>query len=540
MTSPLGEVANPDVVRALAEIVECREPYEAAREYDSINLLAQFDTTREGATLRQAGIEYDPNFCAPVINSVSDGLVIESITAVPMGTNPDDPELDVDSEAGTALVNAIWHANKLDQFWPDWERNSLRDGDGYIMVWPKLDIGPIGQPRGEGFTPEEICITYVDPTMGRIFYDPADPRVALFFGQLWNVPSRGDRNRIVWRLNLVYGDRIERYITEPMSPNGKLDPNKFKPFEESPDEDGQEYDSAELDDDGGPTWPEPNPYGFPVFHARTKTPYGEPVHANAFGPQDAISELIHELMTTVKFQGWPQTYALQEADNLGNQMIREDPLAESYRDVDDYDDDRVSLTTLPDGAEISNEQGTGIESTPGGMMLFKKFKEVGQFVAADPNVFLDPWREMAKAVADTTATPPWAFRAIGAEIPSGVALKIASQPQTRKRERCALLFGAMLRDALAFGAELCGVPDLLVTVKWAPFEVVDEKERWELVELRTRAGVPFEHALMMAGIPERQALEWAAERKTRQAEEFARQAELASKAPPGGPPGDDE
>lgn len=165
-------------------------------------------------------------------------------------------------------------------------------------------------------------------------------------------------------------------------------------------------------------------------------------------------------------------------------------------------------------------------------MVLKGFKTVGQLQAADPTTFLEPWREFAKAASDTTDTPPWTFRAVGAEIPSGVALKIASAPQTARRARCALLFGNQLGDMLAFAAELCGAGELEVTVKWAPFEIVDETERWTLVKLRTDAGVPLKEALIMAGIPATEAEKWANEKTKADEQAFQRQQQLAAKQPP--------
>lgn len=513
----LDEVALADIRMAIDGITERCEQYEKARDYDSVDIWDQRNgDSRLSRILDQASVEYDVNYCAPIIDAMNNGLTIESITArsdIELGAEDVEPD-----RQATALVNAIWRAQLLAQFWPGWQRNALRDGDGYLMCWPVADVAdPLAL-----LTPEELNVTYVDPMMGRLFYDEEDPRVKKYYAQLWSLPVEGEeKGRIVWRLNIMYPDVIYRYETKPMSKTTKLRAEMFLPYEDDgPGDNGENQDDSVL----------VNPFGvIPVWHLRTDVLYGRPVHENAYGAQDGIADTVERMMTTLAFQAWPQLWALQEAEKLAQTLIREDPLRESYRSgLDDFGDD-LDVGRISESPEISNETGTDLEASPGGIMLLKGFKQVGQFEAADTAVFLEPWREFAKTAADTTGTPPWTFRAVGAEIPSGVALKIASQPQTARRARFAGLFGAALSDLLKFATERCGMPDLEVVIKWAPFEIVDEIERWTLVKLRRDAGVPLKHALMMAGIGEAEAAEWAEEADKRSQVEFERQQQLVAK-----------
>jgi hypothetical protein len=519
-----------DIRAALDGIAEHAEQYETAREYDSTNLWEADENSREGRLLRQAGAEFDPNYCGPVINNIADGMIIDGIMATRDPEAMDDDELPEEDDEATALVNNIWDAQKLGQFYPSWQRNGLRDGDAYLMLWFTADAEvtfELGDAStGASLSPEQLNITYMDPTVSRLFYDRENPRVKSFFAWCWEkaAPGDSDGRRVVWRLNLMYADRIERFETPPRSKDKAPRAEDFQLY--VPDG-GDDDDPDEADG-----WKIPNPFGqVTAFHLRTDVEYGKPVHLNAYGPQDNIGETIERMMTTMAFQSWPQTYALQEAENMAQQSIREDPLDEDYNDgLGDFDDD-TDRDRARDGSDISNETGTDLEATPGGMMVLKGFKTVSQLETADPAVFLEPWREFAKAVADTTGTPPWAFRAVGGEIPSGIALKIALQPQTARRSRSALLFGAEVADLLAASAAACGMPDVTVTIQWAPFEPIDETERWTLVKLRTDAGVPLEQALIMAGIPARQAREWAEQKKLDAEEEFQRQQTLAAKQP---------
>lgn len=534
----LTDETMADIRAAIDGIAERREQYDTAREYDSVNLWEAEQDSRQGRLLRQAGVEYDVNYSAPVINAVANGMVIESITARPdveLGSD----QSERDDDRATALVNAIWRAQKLAQFWPTWQRNGLRDGDGYLMCWPVEDAADMGafglndvlRRIRMAFMPDELNITYVDPTMGRLFYDEENPRIKKYYAQMWSVPV--ERDKVTWRLNLMYPDRIERYHTKPMGRTIEVKAENFMPYVD-------DLTDSESDEESEPGVI-PNPFGvITVWHLRTETMYGRPVHENAYGPQDGIADTIERMMTTMAFRAWPQAWAIQEAEKLAQTLIREDPLAEDYHSgLDDFGDD-LDRNTATSSVDASNEVGTDLEATPGGFMVLKGFKSVGQLDAADPTVFLEPWREFAKTAADTTDTPPWTFRATGAEIPSGVALKIASAPQTAKRARCAGLFGAELADLLAFAAELCGMPGLEVVIKWAPFEVVDETERWTLVKLRRDAGVPLKAALMMAGITEAEAEQWANEADRRADAEFERQQKLISKTPADEDPSVDE
>lgn len=532
-TAQLDEDQLADIRGALAGIAERCEQYEQAREYDSTNLWESEEDSREGRLLRQAGVEYDPNYCGPVINAIADGMTIDGIMATrdpdAIEDDPDDPDADplpMEDQQATALVNLIWDEQKLGQFYPSWQRKSLRDGDGYLMLWlvPDADISKVVRP-------EELNVTYMDPMRSRLFYDPENPRVKKYFAWMLSVPAdEGDtptgdsHKRVVWRVNLMYPDRIERYATAPMSPSKEPRAEDFAPYGGDPEDDEQP--------EQGP-WTIVNPFEtVTVFHLRTDVEYGQPVHCNAYGMQDMIGETIERMMTTMAFQAWPQTYALQEAENMAQQSVREDPLDDEYPDPDDFDD--LDRNTLPKRSDMSNETGTDLEATPGGMLVLKGFKTVSQLQAADPSTFLEPWREGAKAVADTTGTPPWAFQAIGGEIPSGIALRIAMQPQTSRRHKCADLFGAELTALLELAAMACGT-ELTVTVQWAPFEPVDEMERWTLVDLRVKAGVPLEEALIMAGVPARKARAWARQKEIDKQAEFERQQAL--KAPPE-PPAD--
>lgn len=549
--------ATADMIEALRTIVETRPAYDHAKEYDDINLWEINALSREGRTLRQSDIEFDPNLCGVVIDSVANKLKISGVTA----TSGAEGDKQATQDATALLNDVVWGPNKLKNYYRVWDRNTCRDGDGYIVVWPQelADDDTEGTPvtpdlnpavdyttesvptPAQSATATKVNITYADPRRARMFYDPENPRRKRFFAQLWEITLRGEKKPRL-RLNLYYPDRIEKYISKA-GLKREPGPADFERYYDPDNDQDNDYPGAsgDYDDDedaAEPEWPMPNPYGvIPAFHLRTDLEYGKPIHRNAFGPQDAVSKIIEMQMVTVEFSGYPQRYAIQEADSLGTQSIREDPLAEhSPQDWDhDFAETAYSTTTITAGA-ISNETGSNYEASPGSMQLFKNFKEVGAFATADPAAFLEPWREYCKAISSTTNTPLYKFQGLGGQVPSGEALKIIEAPLIDQVEFLFDMFGDAWEEALEFALLLLGVPDAKVTITWANPATTDVMEVWQLVELKTRLGVPRDQAFIQAGVPEDAAAEWAktyasdyalAQQEESRAEMFAANAEQA-------------
>lgn len=487
----IQDVNNEDIDEALACITEALPGYEMAKEYDDINRWEYYGNSRESRTLRQSDLEFDPNFCGVVIDSVSNRMEMLSRT-VTSGEVGDDEQ----SDAVTAILDRIWDENELENYYREWDRNALRDGDGYIMVWPDEEYGEIDANYN-------VNITYVDPRMGRMFYDSENPRKKTYFAMMWEAKIPGERDTRI-RLNLYYPDRIEKYIAKDKAARRRQD---FIPF-----------------DDGSEEWPVLNPFGeVPAFHLRTSHAYGKPEHRNAFAAQDAITRLIEMMMVTVEFQGYPQRYAIQQADSLGTQTMQEDPLASASANTDDQDEfANYHLNTVSETASFDNETGSGFEASPGSMQLYKNFQEVGSWTTADPNVFLDPMREMARTISSTTDTPLHKFAGFGGTPPSGESLRIIEAPLNKKVRDRDRLFGSTWSKALEFALRVAGYSGRVV-ITWENPETTDMMDVWQLVRTKIELGVPMEVALMQAGVPEHQAAEWAELKAQREEEAKALQ-----------------
>lgn len=494
-----------DIAEAINEITIHLDDYQYAMEYDEVNIWFANTFSRVGTQLRQADIEHDPNFCATVVDSRNDRLEISSIVA--------------DNDALTALIDDTWEGNELDELWGQWQRNALRDGDGYVIVWPsdyldedeQIEIGDMIETEDTLITPASINLTYCDPRQSRMFYREENPRIKRFFAQMWQVQFRNEKDPRT-RLNLYYPDRIEKYVTIPGKRQWK--PVDFHPFAD-PDEDGDnDLEHGNLDDNGMPIeWPMVNPYGaIPVFHMRTWRPYGKPVARNAWALQDAISKLVEYQMVTVDFQGYPQRWAIQDALSQGTQAISEDPLAEHSFADEDFDPALESLsTTQVQPGIMSNETGSQWEASPRNIMLLKGLKEVGQFPNADPTSFLLPMESYTKAISSTTKTPLHMFQGLGGgQLPSGESLRVAEAPLIKDVQKLSTSFGRTGRQIFEYVLMLFGYQNTHVTVNWTDPHSNDLAEIWQLVNVMVEAGVPRDQALMKAGVPADQAMEWAA------------------------------
>src|SRR6185312_11769849 len=153
----------------------------------------------------------------------------------------------------------IVRSNELQARYRSWNRNTLRDGDGYLMVWPTQTESPAARNEltededpTDGLGPAGgINITYHDPRCGRMFYDPENPRVKLFYAYMWETQLAGEKQPRL-RVNLMYTDRIEKWISRPGKRPGKTEAKDFAPFLNPDDDADNDYPGADGDDDDDP------------------------------------------------------------------------------------------------------------------------------------------------------------------------------------------------------------------------------------------------------------------------------------------------
>ncbi|WP_405538106.1 phage portal protein [Streptomyces sp. NBC_00075] len=331
------------------------------------------------------------------------------------------------SEKAGSYLDKVWASNELTLEVGEIHKRALIYGDAYLIVWPDGD---------------SLQIHYNSPLTTVVLYDEENPRLKRVAAKVWEITVSGKART---RVNLYYADRLEKYISLgerlPLTPKDA----DFIPFvDDTTDADGvMVHGLGEI----------------PVFHFRTERPKGKPEHLAAYGVQDMISKLVVMQMASADFHGFPQRYALA---------------AEGSSESADFGDDSESV---------------GISSTPGELAILNGIKEVGQFPAAEPSTFLEPFKAYVRSMASTTSTPLHYFEPTG-NVPSGEALRTAEAPLVKKVRNRQLAFGATWREVFSFILR-DGAFNEDVQVHWKPVETFDTKEAMEIAYKKIQIGIPL-------------------------------------------------
>jgi len=432
---------SSDLITAVTEIREHADDYRLAAQYYNGEVGELFTSAAVKRALRGAVGGFDINLARRPVDAVLDRVQILAV-AVPN-----------DQGATRRLIDAVWTPNKLGRYSEIVHWGALTYGDAYLIVWPGDDDATVE-------------LHYNSPVTTRMFYDPENPRVKSHAAKMWTVGS-GDQELV--RVNLYYADRVEKWTTKPG--------NKGK----------EEVDFEPYEVDGEP-WPLPNPYGqVPVFHFRTREPYGRPEHRGAFGPQNAITKLSATLMATVDYQAFPQRYALMAASGADD-LFAPDP-----------DDE----TLAPDAG------ANDLKASPGTVWKLRGAAKVGQFDPADMDAFLRPLNFYARAMSAATATPLRFLEPSGA-VPSGESLRADDAPLTKRISNRQSYFADEWSESLQFASLVLGEQLPAVDIQWRPVQVIDDHQGWQTVLLKMQAGVPFVQAMTEAGYLSELAESWTA------------------------------
>ena len=433
-----------DLKYAYQELCEARPAYAAAEEYYDGDVDELYASDKVAKMLAKSGLnDLDSfNFARIPVDAVVNKLRITAVTG-PEGSEEDIAEL--------------FRRNQLKQELPGLHRRACSLGDAYLMVWPETD-----EPDEDG-TAEVVGVNMYcnSPATVRVIYDDEHPLRKKYAIKSWCVGTGKDQ---VTRADLYYPDRIERWAWK-----GKWSGKQDK------------WERYEADEQ---PWQLANPYGeVPFFHYRTDRPYGRPEHYAAYGPQSAINKIVLGHLATVDFQSLPQRYGLI------------DPSVDQSGAQSDFDPDNPEDASADPESPLNPSQ---LRNDPGELWLLQGLKGVGQFAAADPDVYLKPFDRYIKAMATLTYTPFHAFDSTGAAI-SGESKRESNDQLNAKVEARQDSFGGTHADAFEFALRLLGWEDAAVDVRWKPAEQISDAEGWRTTSAKIEAGVPREHALVETG-----------------------------------------
>ncbi|MCX4232816.1 phage portal protein [Streptomyces ortus] len=443
-----------DLVSGWQALEEALPEYEKAEAYYKGTVDEVFASPRIRQAIAATGDRYRFNLAKTPVNVLANRVELTAVTV------PED-------EANSQVISVVWDANNMDVHYPDLILRAFEYGDSYLMAWPIYEDDPDTVEDDELYA-SGVELTVHSPLHCRVIYDPENERRKLFAIKRWKLRVRGEK---AWRVDLYYPDHIEQWISKAGGEVGTAE--GWEPF---------------LDDDDPESWLLDNPYNeIPFFHHRNALPYGVPEHKDGYGCQDAINKMLITQLTTTDSHGWPQRYALTEQGAELDQN-NDGPLWS-----DDADADDTSGTTGRIKAPSS-----GLSGGPGTMLELEGMKSVGQFAAAQPEVFTDPAQLYIRLMAQVTETPLHAFDPSG-DTPSGESLKVAEAPLVKKAiNREAMLKGA-IQETWKFVLRILGVTVPRIDVRFAPAQAATGKSDWEVVELKQAVGVPKDQTLIEAG-----------------------------------------
>ncbi|AVH59999.1 MULTISPECIES: phage portal protein [Streptomyces] len=450
-----------DLMCGIEELAEARPDYDTAAMYYDGTAPEIFASSKIRAALRAHNIDFELNFAKTPVNAVVDRLEVAAISS--------------SDEKITALISRMWDDNQLDLEFRNLHRRTCEFGDAYFICLPVED---------DNGTVVRVDMFYNSPQTVRVIYSQENPRLKQFAIKKW-----ADGRYL--RAELYYADRIERWTTKVDTTGGQQTDWEEWLAEPEPDGDGT---VGEPDPD---SWYIAHDYGeIPVFHYRNDHPYGQPEHYGAYGPQNAINKLQATHMGTVDYQGFPQRYALTEAATTDTSDL----------EPGDWDDADFPEDTTGRGPSDTGDDSS-LKAGPGEVLLLRGFKNVGQFDAAKPEIFLNPLMFNVRAMAQITVTPLHLFDPQGDQ-PSGESVRAKEAPFIRKVRDRQLFIGATHREMIVFCLRQFGIPNPVVDVRWAAAATIDDKDGWLTVGEKIRNGVPRKQALMEAGYRAEQVDEW--------------------------------
>ena len=338
----------------------------------------------------------------------------------------------------------IWKRNRMHRRAGQLHQVAIAAGDAYAIVWTDRENRPTIYPQ----KPSEMVVDY----------DPDSPGTITRAAKLW---KEADNSR---HLTLFYPDRIEKYYTDA-TVAGFSDPT-FMAFREKQVQ--------------GEAWPLTNPYGqVPVFHFANNGDLGEfgvSELTDAVPIQDALNKTVMDMLVANEYQAYPQRYAL-------NVEIKHDA---NGNPINPFTAGPERIWALADSSD-------------------ERSASLGQFDAADTRQMVAVKQDWALSMAQVTQTPAHYFM-MGTNMISGESMKTAEQKLDAKVSDRQISFGDAWSGAMSLAVRMLrnSSENLLFDTNWKDTKPRNEKEDWEIAELKAALGVSKAQILRERGYSEEQ------------------------------------
>lgn len=457
--------ASPDLIKAIEGLNASIAGYLEAEAYYEGVLPERF-VTEAIRKLVEGQKRYRFRFAKIPVNVVKTRCQISAIRS--------------ESESETALIESLREGNDLDLYEPWITERWLVHGDAYVMAWPvdALEEDETNEDQGQdsGTVQAGVEISYQSPLSCRAFYDTEDGKNVQYVIRRWQeITTLGK----VWRAEMWYSDRCELWTTLPGGSKDASGADDWVPWE---------------DPDAGVEPVIENEWGeIPIKHLRSALPYGRPEHADAYGPQDAITKaIVTQVEGDLESHGWPERY-----------RIADDTRAlDTARDAVAWGDETVTGRlggTREDGTarQVDTSRGRGA----GREHVYSGTKTVGTFDPPDPGVLIAPIEAWVRWMSTVTETPLYEFDPNSGAQLSGVSRDKADRPLNAKvRERRRYMVAMWCRELWPLALRMAGVGEpARIEIVWTPPDVQMETEWWTAAGQRMALGVPVTVVLAEAG-----------------------------------------
>jgi len=390
-----------------------------------------FAAKRLKDVFKNIDVKFSENWCAVVIDSVKDRLELQQLSGK--------------SENETNVLNDMWVNCLMDDESAELHESALVTGEGYVIVWPDEN------GKAEAF--------YNDPRKCHLQMDAENPKRPAWGAKMWITDEK------IWRLNLYYADRIEKYATRKRNDDSMPDTvGEFKEFADEP--------------------VVKNEYGIiPIFKFGKKSEL-----KNIIPLQAAVNKLLSDMMVSAEFGTFKQRWIISNSETS---TLKNAP---------------NEIWSIPSGD--GSGQGT----------------QVGEFNETDLSNFITAMNDIRTSISTISKVPKHYFFEKGGD-PSGEALIAMEAPLNKKCDNYIKGLTVFWREVVGFMAEINNIKidPANITPMFAPPETVQPKTEAEIIQAEVNTGIPLKTVLKRHGWTDAEIKQL---EKDKQEEQLA-QAELA-------------
>lgn len=437
---------NKDIEQAITNIRANSSRYAKAERYYNGDHDLAFATEKFENTFGTLFREFALNLCPVICDAVRDKLRVTGFSVDENGTRTSLSASESNAGSLRNHANRIWQRNRMGTRAGEIHKEALKCGDAYMIVWPNEFHEAVMHPnRAANMT---------------VLYDEDSPGRIAWAAKAWNTADKHIR------LNVLYPDRIERYISKKAGEGSLAEAKDFVPFVQSP-----RFSVPEAGKKQGDAWTLNNPFGIvPVFHFANNADLGMTGRSEleaAIPVQDGLNKSVLDMLVAMEFSAFRQRWA------AGIEV--------------EYGDDGKALGPFTAGVEHLWIAGNADA----------KF---GDFEAAQLEQFLKVKDSFRVDMASVTGTPLHYFLQNTSGFPSGESLKKAETRFLSKVRDRHESFGQVWADVMAFALQIEGHGnDVRLLTEWEDPAPMSDREFLENILLKRQIGLSEKQALLEAG-----------------------------------------